>query len=310
MHPHRYGDLAGSKGLKLRTHVSPQAGPGYRSHRKAATRAGVCAFVFYCAQATAAPPPSSPSYDCLIEPAQTVEVGTPVAGLLDRVAVKRGDRVTRNQVLATLESHAEQAAADLARYKSQLAGPTQVAESKIEFSGRKYDRRRDMAAEKLMSPQDRDDAEAELKLAKAELQTAKENREIARLEYSQQNSQLALRTIRSPFDGVVVDQMIWPGEVVEPGATKHAILKLAKLDPLRVRVVMPMRAFGEPKVGGVVRVAPEIQQDKSYTAHVASIDRVIDAASGTFVVLLDLPNSALDLPSGVKCKATFASTPP
>lgn len=257
------------------------------------------------------PPPSAPppsTYDCLIEPAQTVELGTPVTGMVDKVLVQRGDRVKRGQVLAVLESHAEQAAADLAHYKSQLAGPSQMAEAKIEFADRKFARRRDMAAEKLMSPQDRDDAEAELRTAKAELQTAKENREVSRLEFNQQSAQLALRTIRSPFDGVVVDQMIWPGETVEPGATKHAILKVARVDPLRVRVVMPMRAFGEPKLGAMVRVTSEVQPDKPYSARVANIDRVIDAASGTFVVLLDLSNSALDLPSGVKCKAQFAVT--
>jgi RND family efflux transporter MFP subunit len=245
------------------------------------------------------------TYDCLIEPTQMVELGAPVSGLIDRVLVKRGDLVTRNQVLASLESHAEQAAADLARYKSQLAGPTQLAQTKIEFSQRKFSRRSDMAAEKLMSRQDSDDAEAELKQAQAELVTAKENREVAHLEYVQQSSQLALRTIRSPFDGVVVDQMMWPGEIFEPGATKHAVLKLAQLNPLRVRVVMPMRAFGEPVPGTAASIAPEIPAGKNYSAKVASVDRIVDAASGTFVVFMDLPNPKLDIPSGVKCKATL-----
>ncbi|QNK01310.1 efflux RND transporter periplasmic adaptor subunit [Dyella telluris] len=245
------------------------------------------------------------SYDCLIEPMQTVELGMPASGLIDKVMVKRGDRIARNQVLASLDSHAEQAATDLAHYKSQLAGPAQLAQSKIEFSQRKFGRRRDMADEKLMSRQDSDDAEAELKQAQAELVEAKENREVARLEYVQQSSQLSLRTIRSPFDGVVVDQMMWAGEIFEPGATRHAVLKLAQLDPLRVRVVMPMRAFGEPVNGMSATVTPEILSSKAYTAKITSVDRIIDAASGTFVVFMDLPNPKLDIPSGVKCKAAL-----
>lgn len=257
------------------------------------------------AAAVAAPPLSTSTFDCLIEPAQTVELGTPAAGMVEKVTVQRGDRVKRGQVLATLESQAEQAAADLARYKSQLTGPSQQAEAKIEFAQRKFERRRDMAAEKLMSAQDRDDAEGELRLAKADLQVAKENRAVASLEYTQQNAQLALRTVRSPFDGVVVDQMLWPGETVEPGATRHAIVKVARLDPLRVRVVLPLRAFGDIKPGAPVRVTSEIQPGRPYPARVASIDRVVDAASGTFIVLLDLDNKALDVPSGVKCKAQF-----
>jgi RND family efflux transporter MFP subunit len=265
---------------------------------------GLCTLLALAA-GTAQAATTSNTYDCLIEPTQMVELGAPVSGLIDRVLVKRGDLVTRNQMLASLESHAEQAAADLARYKSQLAGPTQLAQTKIEFSQRKFSRRSDMAAEKLMSRQDSDDAEAELKQAQAELVTAKENREVAHLEYVQQSSQLALRTIRSPFDGVVVDQMMWPGEIFEPGATKHAVLKVAQLNPLRVRVVMPMRAFGDPAPGTQASIAPEIPAGKNYSAKVASVDRIVDAASGTFVVFMDLPNPKLDIPSGVKCKATL-----
>jgi len=102
-----------------------------------------------------------------------------------------------------------------------------------------------------------------------------------------------------------VDQMMWPGEIFEPGATKHAVLKVAQLNPLRVRVVMPMRAFGDPAPGTQASIAPEIPAGKNYSAKVASVDRIVDAASGTFVVFMDLPNPKLDIPSGVKCKATL-----
>lgn len=243
-------------------------------------------------------------FDCLIEPAQTVELATPVTGTVSRVAVKRGDRVARGQVLATLESSAEQAAAALAQYKSRLEGPTRMAEQKIEFAQRKFNRRKDMVAEKLMPAQDKDDAEAEYKMAQAERVVAVENREVARLEYQQQSSLLALRTLRSPFDGVVVDQLARVGEVVEASGSKKVIFKLAQLDPLRVNIVLPKEFFGKPRLGMAVQLVPEIPARK-YTAKVTSIDRLIDAASGTFVVFLSLPNPALDIPAGVKCRASF-----
>lgn len=244
-------------------------------------------------------------FDCLIEPMQTVELASPVTGLLDRVTVKRGDRVAKGQVVALLESRAEQAAAELARYKSEQVGPTSLAEKKVEFSKRKFDRRRSLAAEKLMAQQESDDAESEFRLAESEYQVAKENRQIARIEFQQQSSLLNLRTIRSPFDGVVVDQMAYPGEVTEPGGTKKAILKLAQLDPLRVHVILPKSVFGKPTIGMTVDVSPEIPAKSRYVAKVKSIDRLIDAASGTFVIYLEMPNSKLDIPAGVKCKASF-----
>ncbi len=253
-------------------------------------------------------PAWSASFDCLIEPTQAIDVGSPVAGLLDKVYVRRGDRVAAGQVLATLESQAEQAAAELARYKSQASGPTMTAESKIEFSKRKFQRRMQMAAEKLMSPQERDDAEAEYKLAEAELQVAKESKEVAHIEHKQQSGLLALRTIRSPFDGVVADQLLYPGEVVEPTGNKKTILKLAQLDPLRVHVILPMAAFRKVSLGMTAQVYPEMPIGGSYSAKVKIVDKLIDAASGTFAAFLEMRNPRLSIPVGVKCKAEFPIT--
>ncbi len=253
-----------------------------------------------------ATPSLAASFDCLIEPTQIVELASPVTGLLDRVLVKRGDRVSRNQLVATLESRAEQAAVDLADFKAKQVGPTRAAESKIEFSKRKFSRRQSMASERLISPQDSDDAEAEYRLAESELQVATENRQLAKIEFQQQSGLLSLRSIRSPVDGVVVEQTAYPGEVVEPGANKKVILKVAQLDPLRVHVILPKDVFGKIGSGMSVAVKPEIPVQGSYTAKVKTVDRLIDAASGTFVVFLEMPNPKFEIPAGVKCKATFS----
>lgn len=250
-------------------------------------------------------PAWSAPFDCLIEPTQAIDLSSPVSGLLDKVHVRRGDRVATGQVLAVLESQAERAATELARFKAQANGPTVTAENKIEFSKRKFQRRMLMAAENLMSAQDRDDAEAEYKLAEAELLVAKENKQTAHLEYLHQNSLLALRTIRSPFDGVVADQLLYPGEVVEPTGSKKTIFKLAQLDPLRVHVVLPMAAFRKVTLGMSVQVHPELPIGGSYSAKVTIVDKLIDAASGTFAAFLEMRNPRLAIPIGVKCKAEF-----
>ena len=244
-------------------------------------------------------------FDCLIEPMQVVEVSSAATGLLEKVSVKRGDRVSKGQIVASLESSAEAAATELARFKSNARGPLEMATSKIEFSQRKFSRRKEMANENLGSKQDSDDAEAELQLARSELVVAQESREQAAYEFQQQNSLLNLRSIRSPFDGIVVDQLMYPGEIVESGGTKKVILKLAQLDPLKVRVILPVPFFGRPKIGMSVNVVPELPIGGKYVAIVKSIDKMVDAASGSFAVFLEMQNKRLDVPSGVKCKASF-----
>ena len=42
-----------------------------------------------------------------------------------------------------------------------------------------------------------------------------------------------------------------------------------------------------------------------HNGHALSVDRVIDAASGTFGVRLTLPNPDRKIPSGLKCRAQF-----
>lgn len=263
-----------------------------------------CCVAMVCACVAAGSPASGA--DCLIEPTQLVDLASPVTGLLDRVLVKRGDRITKGQLLATLESRAEQAAVELADFKSKQLGPTRIAESKIEFSKKKFDRRRALANERLLSSQDSDDAESEYRAAESELLVATESRQLAKIEFQQQSSLLNLRSIRSPFDGVVVDQAAFPGEVIEPGSNKKVILKVAQLDPLRVHVILSKDHFGRIAPGMSVAVTPEIPVRGNYTARVKSVDRLIDAASGTFVVLLEMSNPRMEIPAGVKCKASFA----
>lgn len=244
-------------------------------------------------------------YECLIEPAQTVEIRSAVVGLLEKVYVRRGDKVRRGQVIVSLVSDAERAAVDLARYKSQITGPITSAFSKAEFAKRKYQRRKDMYADKLMAGQEKDDAEGELKLAESELLLAKENKQLARIELQQQSSLLHLRTIRSPFEGIVVDQKLYAGEVVEPSADKKYILKLAQVHPLKVHVIMPFAKFDKVKLGMMVEIMPESPLNKQYTGRVIMLDRIIDAASGTFGLFVSLPNPTFDIPAGIKCRAHF-----
>lgn len=103
----------------------------------------------------------------------------------------------------------------------------------------------------------------------------------------------------------MVNQNIYPGEVVEPSGQKKSILKLAQLNPLRVYVILPMSAFGKVTSGMKVNVNPELPIGGQYFGNVNIIDRIVDSASGTFGVFLEVPNPKLDVPAGVKCRADF-----
>jgi RND family efflux transporter MFP subunit len=240
---------------------------------------------------------------CLIEPSLTVDLSSPVPGLVQQVNVKRGDLVNKGQVLALLDSRVEQAAAALADFRSRREAPAELAQKKVQFSSQKFSRKSTLTQENLMSQQESNDAEAELRLAEAELKAAQEDKQQSKLELQQQKIQIDLKSLRSPLKGVVVEQGAYPGEFVEPSGGKKPIFKLAQLDPLKVRVVLPKETFGKVKQGAKIEIIPEVLANAKYFATVQVVDRLIDAASGSYVVLLELKNPDFAIPSGVRCKA-------
>jgi membrane fusion protein (multidrug efflux system) len=102
---------------------------------------------------------------------------------------------------------------------------------------------------------------------------------------------------------VVMERFLSPGEYVE----NQPVLKLAQIDPLNVEVFAPVELFGTIKVGQQAKVRPEAPIGGSYKAKVVIVDRVIDAASGTFGIRLEIPNPKNMLPAGLKCRVIFPS---
>jgi len=241
-------------------------------------------------------------FDCLIEPSQTVEVRSSVDGVIAAVHVKRGDAIRRGQPLVELQSAAERVAVEAARYRSQMDGQIASAKNRVQYSTAKLARLAEMQKENFASAQSRDEAEAERRLAESELVSATENRELAKIEWRRAQEQLALRTMYSPFNGVVLDRMLHPGDLAEAGSGRKPVLRVAQIDPLKVDIVVPAPLFGAIKVGARATVTPKGLPGK-HTATVAVIDKVIDPASGTFVVRLDLPNPTHAIPGGMRCSA-------
>jgi len=266
-------------------------------------RSGVFAALALAGLAFARPAAANP-FDCLILPNQTVELRSPVEGLIDKVLVQRGDRVRAGQVLVQLESAAEASAVQLARHRSEAQGRLASAESRLDYATKKLDRSRDLQSKNFVSAQARDEAEAEKRIIEAELREARENRQQAALELRHAQDLLQRRVLRSPFDGVVLDRMLNPGDLAESGTGRKPILKLVQVEPLRVEAVLPLAAFGKLQARGSADVIPE-GIGGAYPAKLKVVDSVFDTASGTFGVRLELPNAAGQLPAGIRCKVDF-----
>lgn len=244
-------------------------------------------------------------YQCLIEPYQKIEVRSPVEALIESIYVERGSQVKKGQALVKLDSGVEQAALASARYRAIMEGQVKSSEARLHYARDKHRRRDELHRQNFLSAQDRDDAYAEMRVAEAELIEAKDNRELSALETKRLDELLQQRTLTSPFTGVVTELLQHPGELAQTGEGARAILKMAQIHPLRVEVVLPVSLYGSIKAGAHAEVIAEAPTKGSYKASVKIVDKVVDSASGTFGVRLDLPNPAGNIPAGVKCRVRF-----
>jgi len=186
--------------------------------------------------------------NCLVHPYTTIIVSAPVAGLLESVAVDRGDLVKEGQTLAMLDTSLERASGAVAHAQAELT-----------------------------------------------------NRYLADLELQRTAAEVSLRTIRSPINGVVVERFMSPGEFPK----QEKILKLAQINPLRIEAYAPVSLLGKIAVGMEASVKMEDPVSGLHKAKVTIVDRVVDGASGTFGIRLELPNPDLKFPAGLKCSVRF-----
>lgn len=258
------------------------------------------------AMAAAAAPAPAGGFACLIEPFQRIELRSGLEARIDAIHVDRGSEVKKGQVLVELDSGAERAALEGARYRAVMDGAIRSADSRSQAAKQKLARREELVREKYISAQDRDDARLEMQVAEADAAEARDNRRLAQIEQRRLGELVEQRRLRSPFQGVVTERLQHVGEVAQAGESARPILKLAQTHPLRVEVILPVALYGQLRKGGTARVEVERPLTGSYTATVAVVDRVVDSASGTFGVRLELPNPEGSIPAGVKCRVQFA----
>lgn len=212
---------------------------------------------------------------CLIQPYQVSDLGTTSPGVIQKILVQRGDTVHKGQVVVDLNRSVDEATLALrqteAAYLSRVVG-----------------RNDDLYKKNLLPAKDYDEMVSKLQQARQQVQL--------------QKTIIAERSIKSPFDGVVAELFAGPGDRVND----NKILKLAQIDPLLVKVVLPEARYGKIHAGEMAHVhVSEAIASSDLTASVWRIDKVMDAASGTFTVLLKLDNPGQKIPAGIRCSVGF-----
>lgn len=190
---------------------------------------------------------------------------------------------------ATLALTHQQAAARQAR---------DVAETRLHLAEAQVARSRRLAQSGTGSGSQLEQDEAAFAIARHQLDAEDYALRLAGMEVERQQALLDQLTVTSPIDGIVTEIHLHAGEFVRQDSP---ILRLAQIEPLHVETWLPVGLWGglAPDTPATVRLTqPEA---RAVPARIAVIDKVLDAASGTFGIRLELPNPGDSIPAGQRC---------
>jgi len=215
----------------------------------------------------------------VVEAIRQTTLGAQVAGRIVVLDVKAGDVVRAGQVLARIDARtADQA---VAASRSQIA----EAEANLANARRKYERNRDLVAQKFVSQAALDQAEAEYKAAQAQLGAITANA-------GQAAAAQSFTTIAAPYAGVVGATLAELGDMAQPG---RALITVFDPRELRVTATVPQSALAR------------IRLDAPIGIEIPALGKSVDAVKSTVIPLADARTHTsrirLDLPAIVKMGA-------
>jgi RND family efflux transporter MFP subunit len=221
-----------------------------------------------------AAPASAESFDCVIDPAVVVKVGSQVPGLLESVLISRGDRVAAGQVIATLASNVELATVALMTEQADSTSEIEAQRARLDLAEKKLARTEELVKRNISAKGDLEEAVAEAEVVKRELAIAEMRRRAAELELNRARAVLEQKTIRSPIGGVVIERTLSKGEYLDQDGQ---LATIAQLDPLYVEAFLPVSRFGSVEVGMPATVEPNAPIEGVYEGVVKVVDQVFDA---------------------------------
>ncbi|MEL7335714.1 MAG: HlyD family efflux transporter periplasmic adaptor subunit, partial [Planctomycetota bacterium] len=146
-------------------------------------------------------------------------------------------------------------------------------------------------------------SQAQHEVAAGRLKTAQEQLALRDLERKRIAVQIDRRTLRSPMDGQVLQQLKQPGEFVS--STDAKVLCLVQLDVLQARFALPTSDLHAVRAGRTVDLLIG-QQQLPARGIVEFVSPVVDAETGTVLVKVRIENAEGKYVSG--SVVSFAAT--
>lgn len=225
-----------------------------------------------------------------------VQAGATISGTVQRVLVREGDRVHRNELLVTLDDREARAAvaqaeATLAEVTAQTRAAVEQAENEARQAKRDLDRFETVFKAGALTQQQLEQARQRADDARSRLEAARArtgpgaNASVARARAALDvaKARLNLTRVVAPADGVVLNRDVEPGDAVQPG---RALLDLALDGPAELVVFPSEDNLGRLRVGAPATASADAYPDSTFPARVSLIAPAVDPTQGTVEVRL------------------------
>ena len=204
-------------------------------------------------------------------------------GRLTSVQVDVGDRVTKGQVLATIEeadvkAKLLQAQARLEVAKAALAN----ALPELREATHHYQRTRALSDKGLATLEELDVAEARMRRSRAAVRSSRSAVNLAQAEIQAVEIEVENTFIRAPFDGTVMKKLAEVGEMVAPMAgasnSRGSVATIADLRTLQVEADVSESFLNSVSLDQPVRITLEAVPGRDYRG---SVSRIVPTADRT-----------------------------
>jgi membrane fusion protein, multidrug efflux system len=235
----------------------------------------------------------------------TVAVVPRAAGRLEAISVRLGDPVRRGQRIAKIEDYELQE-----QVKQQEAGmevskaTIRQREADLQLAQTNAERSRNLFARQLLPKQTFDDNEARLQAAEAQLDLARaqNTQSLARLDELKIN--LANTEITSPVNGFVARRGVDAGAFV---GTNAPVVDVVDISRVRLVANIIEKDLKQVHIGDNTRVEVDAFPGEVFTGRIARLSPVLDPATRTAPMEIEIPNPGYRLKPGMYARVTITT---
>lgn len=209
-----------------------------------------------------------------VESRRASVVATEVEGVVDALMAREGDRVDAGRPLVRLRR------TNLQLRLEAVAGQLREAQARLSLARTSLTRTRGLFDEEIISQQQLDDAESEFEAWQGRVEQLRA--EAARLE-----EDLSRTTVRAPFRGVVVEELVAEGEWLAEGG---AVARLLDVGDLEVTVDVPEGSFAGLAAGAEARVVIPSLANQEVDGSIRAVVPRADPRARTFPVKIAIAN--------------------